>query len=95
MHTRNPILTRLYHLKQLDKEITAYGTWHERAIDATYTKKYLITFLPEDERPATIEEMDAFIAHVKSENLNFKEIMAKAKANKRFDLKYISQAARN
>lgn len=82
-------------LKSLDKEMAAYDKDHSKYKDAQFTKTYLKNFIPEEFRPASTEEMDNFIKEAKESNLDFKSIMAKAKQYKNFDMKYISQAARN
>ena len=82
-------------LKQLEKEIAAYDAEHPKAKDAQFQKEYLAEFIPVEFRTASVEEMDDFIKTAKANNLDFKSIMAKAKQYKNFDMKYISQAARN
>lgn len=82
-------------LKQLDKEAEAYTSDHPKAKDAIFTKGYLQTFIPAEFLPATTDEMDAFVKEAKEQGLAFKDIMQKAKTHKNFDMKYISQAARN
>ena len=82
-------------LKSLDKEIAAYDAKHPKAKDAQLQKEYLAEFIPVEFRPASVEEMDDFIKTAKENKLDFKSIMAEAKQHKNFDMKYISQAARN
>ena len=82
-------------LESLDKEIAAYDAEHPKAKDAQFQKEYLAEFIPVEFRPASTEEMDDFIKKAKENNLDFKSIMAEAKQHKNFDMKYISQAARN
>lgn len=82
-------------LKSLDKEISAYDEEHPKAKDAQFQKEYLAEFIPVEFRPASVEEMDEFIKKAKENNLDFKSIMAQAKQHKNFDMKYISQKARN
>lgn len=82
-------------LKQLDKEAEAYTSDHPKAKDAIFTKEYLQTFIPAEFLPATTDEMDAFVKETKEQGLAFKDIMQQAKTHKNFDMKYISQAARN
>ena len=82
-------------LKSLDKEIAAYDEEHPKAKDAQFQKEYLAEFIPVEFRPASVEEMDDFIKKAKENNLDFKSIMAEAKQHKNFDMKYISQNARN
>ena len=82
-------------LKALDKEIAAYDAEHPKAKDAQFQKEYLAEFVPVEFRPASTAEMDEFIQKAKENNLDFKSIMAQAKQHKNFDMKYISQKARN
>ena len=82
-------------LKSLDKEIAAYDAEHPKAKDAQFQKGYLSEFIPVEFRPASTAEMDEFIKTAKANNLDFKSIMTEAKQHKNFDMKYISQKARN
>ena len=82
-------------LKALDKEIAAYDKEHQKTKDAQFQKEYLAEFIPVEFRPASTAEMDDFIKTAKENNLDFKSIMAEAKQHKNFDMKYISQNARN
>lgn len=80
--------------KQLDKEIEAYGAEHPKAQEAKYAQDFLNELVPEAYQKASTGVMDAFIAEQKSKGLTFKDIMAEAKKQTNFDMKYIAQNAK-